>query len=160
MTTDSIPPTVPVPESHPEWYHAYIASPRWQARKAQYFATRARRCAACRSRKRVDLHHRTYQHRGHEKVADLVPLCRECHVAVHQLAHAKAWLLDETTDRYIAHMRQHPPERTQPWNRHGKIRKAPKKAHVSWRKTRQRRGTLIPPAPKSLWGRRGGVWRA
>lgn len=63
----------------------YIRSPRWKARAAKYLRKHGRRCAACRRRDRIEVHHLSYDRagRGKEPDRDLRALCRWCH----QLAH-------------------------------------------------------------------------
>jgi len=65
-------------------YHAFLTSPRWKIRRAQFYATHSRACSACHSRTKVDLHHKTYERRGYEADQDLVALCHDCHSAVHR----------------------------------------------------------------------------
>jgi 5-methylcytosine-specific restriction endonuclease McrA len=57
-----------------------------------------------------DLHHRSYRRLGHETPADLIPLCRPCHLRLHALMErAPAWRrLDRAhaTDLIVAHLRR------------------------------------------------------
>lgn len=77
-------------------YTSYIASPEWQTARRRYFASGLpRTCQGLRAGvlcgdKRVDLHHWTYERLGHESPSDLIPLCRECHDRVHELAESCA----------------------------------------------------------------------
>jgi hypothetical protein len=75
-------------------YAAYIASDDWfRRREAWHSQTIARTglepsCAVCGSAWTLslgDLHHRTYDRLGAELDADLVPLCRADHDALHRL---------------------------------------------------------------------------
>ena len=36
-------------------------------------------CQACGSKKRITVHHKTYERFGNEKISDLMPLCWDCH---------------------------------------------------------------------------------
>ncbi len=66
-------------------YKRYIKSAQWAAVKQRYRASKLPQvCRVCGAR-RVDLHHRTYDHLGHEPLRDLVPLCRADHQALHGL---------------------------------------------------------------------------
>lgn len=66
-------------------YRRYIRSPEWAEVRRRYRASKLpQRCRVCGSA-RVDLHHRTYSHLGHERLRDLVPLCRADHRALHSL---------------------------------------------------------------------------
>ena len=83
-------------------YLAYLASPAWRARRAAFVATHgALRCAACGSGERADLHHLTYERLGAELDADLTPLCRRCHEAVHHAQRQSGRSLADVTRRYI-----------------------------------------------------------
>lgn len=41
-------------------------------------------CQCCGSRETLDIHHKTYENLGHEKLSDLQVLCRECHYVWHE----------------------------------------------------------------------------
>jgi hypothetical protein len=67
-----------------EEYREYLKSPEWQRTKRQYRKSYLlQKCAICGDEK-VDLHHRTYNRLGFERLTDLIPLCREHHGEVHQ----------------------------------------------------------------------------
>jgi hypothetical protein len=74
-------------------YATYLASDEWFARRARWYfdqlaVGRAVRCQVCGQAWTLDqgdLHHRTYDHLGHEHHGDLVPLCRTHHAALHQI---------------------------------------------------------------------------
>lgn len=72
-------------------YAAYIHSEAWQAVRRRYWASKLpKECYCCgREDGPKDLHHRTYKNLGHEYLRDLVPLCRDCHEAVHALYRRK-----------------------------------------------------------------------
>ena len=87
---------------HSPEYVAYLASPAWSAFRQRYRTSGRRwRCAACGSESRLDLHHRTYARLGREHLADVVPVCRECHENIHVAARRTGRALDAVTDRYI-----------------------------------------------------------
>ena len=67
-------------------YEAYLRSPEWEAKKAEYRANPRlpQACVVCGNR-RVDLHHRTYLRVGRERLTDLVPLCRDHHDEAHKI---------------------------------------------------------------------------
>lgn len=67
-------------------YSRYISSTGWHtsaARLAELAASghRCRICNASRGEAQLEVHHRTYERLGHERVGDLTTLCRECHQA-------------------------------------------------------------------------------
>lgn len=69
-----------------ESYPAYLRSPHWARKRAEYHASDlTQACVLCASPDDVDLHHKTYERIGNEVLADLEPLCRRCHVALHTL---------------------------------------------------------------------------
>jgi 5-methylcytosine-specific restriction endonuclease McrA len=84
---------------------AYLDSPAWQRRRADYFDRHPRECAVCGSR-RVQLHHLSYRRvPGREVDRDLLPLCRTHHRAWHRLKdrepwRTRGWLLRELRRRY------------------------------------------------------------
>ena len=63
-------------------YRAYLASDAWKIRRAKVFAAAKGICLAC-GRRASEAHHRSYDRFGHEGDADLVALCRDCHLACH-----------------------------------------------------------------------------
>jgi 5-methylcytosine-specific restriction endonuclease McrA len=73
-------------------YVRYLASKTWAARRARYFRTHEKMCRACGARsgprRAIHLHHLTYERLGKERNADLLPLCKTCHLAVHDFHRA------------------------------------------------------------------------
>ncbi len=64
-------------------YAEYLASPHWQEFKQRYREEYgAVRCASCHDPK-YELHHKTYDRLGAERISDVIPLCRQCHEVVH-----------------------------------------------------------------------------
>lgn len=48
------------------------------------------RCARCRSRRPLQIHHRKYRsHGGNHQVDNLEPVCWDCHRAIHELERSK-----------------------------------------------------------------------
>ena len=65
-------------------YWEYICSPRWQKKQQQYWRSKyPKTCFVCGTKKRIQLHHRTYTRLGKERLTDLVPLCKRHHQLVH-----------------------------------------------------------------------------
>ena len=61
-------------------YKEFLRSEYW--RHVRRFKTRRAGCAFCGTRrKRLDIHHKTYEHRGDElnHLGDLIVLCGDCH---------------------------------------------------------------------------------
>ncbi len=62
----------------------YLQSAHWKRRKSRYFAKHGRWCAACNTKRRIDLHHLSYQHVGNESDGDLMGFCRQHHALAHK----------------------------------------------------------------------------
>lgn len=60
-------------------YTVYLRSPLWRLRRRIWIVRAGGRCQRCRSRRRLTIHHRTYQRLGHERRADVTVLCWDCH---------------------------------------------------------------------------------
>jgi len=65
-------------------YHDYISSDAWRSNPARLAELKAARfkCRICENGPPttvIEVHHRTYARLGHEHVADLCTLCRDCH---------------------------------------------------------------------------------
>lgn len=68
-------------------YDKYINSGEWDAKKREFWDFyKKRNCYCCdSSSKPLDVHHRSYDYFGNERMQDLVPVCRECHVFIHSI---------------------------------------------------------------------------
>lgn len=75
-------------------YWQYVRSDEWLAMRAGWFGRHARACRRCGEQHRIELHHATYERLGRELDADLVPLCRSCHLEFHRRHHNKLYLTD------------------------------------------------------------------
>lgn len=67
-------------------YQSYIRSPEWRVRRNNWIAAiRPYYCWSCGGpwTRADNVHHLSYAGLGCERDADLVPLCRSCHSAVH-----------------------------------------------------------------------------
>ena len=66
-------------------YHAYLRSDHWAKVKERYWASKMKKtCEVCGTRHGLQLHHKSYNRVGEERLHDLVPLCGPCHCAVHE----------------------------------------------------------------------------
>lgn len=83
----------------PVAYGHWIDRPdgEWAAQRAAWFSRHPRRCFACSSGRRVQLHHRTYERLADPLDDDLVALCQSCHAKVH--AYVDEHLEDEDSLR-------------------------------------------------------------
>jgi cytochrome c len=65
-------------------YQDYVRNnTSWKSIRAKAHK-RQRDCLCCGSREELDIHHKTYERLGHEKVTDLQVLCRDCHYVWHE----------------------------------------------------------------------------
>lgn len=69
-------------------YKKYIQSPKWRKVRKKFFESKLPKdCFVCfRDDQILDLHHRTYARLGHERLTDLVLVCRDCHNEIHKYA--------------------------------------------------------------------------
>ena len=80
-------------------YAAYLASLQWQARRRRWLRNQQPRgvdpvCAVCGKPWTLhdDLHHANYTSLGHEPDTELIPMCRDCHEALHRILDtSRAW---------------------------------------------------------------------
>ena len=72
----------------------YVRSSEWAEMRAAWYGRNARACRRCGERNRIELHHATYERLGRELDADLVPLCRSCHLEFHRRHHGKLHLTE------------------------------------------------------------------
>ena len=68
-------------------YRLYLLLPRWRIIRAVRRAIDGQRCVRCGSRKRLEVHHKTYRNKGRGigigELFDCVTLCRRCHRKAH-----------------------------------------------------------------------------
>lgn len=64
-------------------YPLYLQTPYWRHRRLQVLERAGNRCQICNSPDLLNVHHRTYERRGHEHDGDLIVLCRKCHQLFH-----------------------------------------------------------------------------
>lgn len=64
-------------------YDEYLQTSHWHYERLGALNRAKHRCQLCNSTKHLDVHHRTYKNRGHEKPEDLTVLCRKCHEHFH-----------------------------------------------------------------------------
>jgi HNH endonuclease len=72
-------------------YVVYLHSPLWRLRRRIWIVRAGGRCQRCRSRRRLTIHHRTYQRLGHERRADVTVLCWDCHRRHHNPPRRSLW---------------------------------------------------------------------
>lgn len=67
-------------------YRDYLRTPYWYALASTIKTKAQMRCQLCNSKKEIQVHHRTYKHKGeeHRHMNDLVCLCDKCHGGFHR----------------------------------------------------------------------------
>lgn len=68
---------------HSLLYVMYLRSPLWRLRRRIWITRALGRCEHCGRRRRLTIHHRTYQRLGHERRSDVAVLCWRCHQLEH-----------------------------------------------------------------------------
>ena len=64
-------------------YHEYLQSSQWQEIRDKLFEARGKQCNRCKSLQNIQVHHKTYDRLGQEKLTDLEVLCSACHQKEH-----------------------------------------------------------------------------
>lgn len=66
-------------------YKEFLKTKYWKLTRKLKLASVGGRCQACNRKSGLDVHHKTYEHRGKEltHLDDLLVLCRECHGRIH-----------------------------------------------------------------------------
>lgn len=64
-------------------YKQYLQTRHWKMVAARARHRANNRCQLCNCPDSLEVHHRTYEHRGHEHEADLTVLCDKCHGKFH-----------------------------------------------------------------------------
>lgn len=72
-----------------EEYAEYRKGEHWQRMRERALERAEWRCQLCNSATSLDVHHRTYERLGAERVADLTVLCRGCHEQFHGVIESK-----------------------------------------------------------------------
>jgi len=73
-------------------YNEYLKSKHWLKKKIKYFQSYKKRtknkkkqCECCGKKSTVQLHHKTYDRIGKEKLTDLMYACKKCHEEIHEV---------------------------------------------------------------------------
>lgn len=83
-------------------YADYLDSGHWQSFRGRYRKSASQlTCKVCDD-PRIELHHTTYERLGHERMTDVVPLCRSHHEQVHKLLKANNWFVNKTDAALLA----------------------------------------------------------
>lgn len=66
-------------------YPEYLQTDHWKEMRRRMLKRAHFRCQVCnKGNTQLDVHHRTYERRGHEEYGDLIVLCNDCHRTFHE----------------------------------------------------------------------------
>ena len=65
-------------------YRKYLNSDKWKDKRKEILLLRGYKCEKCDSKKKLHVHHLTYDNIFNEKNEDLQLLCAECHLLEHK----------------------------------------------------------------------------
>lgn len=68
-------------------YHKYLRSKEWGKIRDEVLELRGRKCERCGSKRRLHVHHLTYERLFKEEPGDLEVVCNACHLKIHNLNH-------------------------------------------------------------------------
>lgn len=66
------------------WYEGYLRTPEWWLIRDKVMRRARGICEGCGEARATQVHHLTYQRVGKEMMFDLVAVCDECHVSIHE----------------------------------------------------------------------------
>ena len=84
-------------------YKDYLKSDHWKNTRDRVAEYWGHRCAVCNSPDNVQVHHRTYEHIGQERMQDLILLCDDCHRKFHGERYGLE-PIQATLERYVKRM--------------------------------------------------------
>ena len=64
-------------------YRRYLSSPQWAAIRKRVCDKYRNACQECFRVGKIEVHHKTYERIGEERIEDLIALCPKCHKALH-----------------------------------------------------------------------------
>jgi hypothetical protein len=64
-------------------YQEYLQSSHWRTMRRKALENAEHSCQLCNSDSALNVHHRTYERLGRERLTDLIVLCRDCHAKFH-----------------------------------------------------------------------------
>ena len=74
-------------EQQGDWYATYLESDLWARTRDLALEYYGPSCCLCnKETTRINVHHRTYERIGRERLSDLIVLCRDCHARYHRKA--------------------------------------------------------------------------
>lgn len=84
-------------------YQEYLKSSHWRTMRRKALENAEHSCQLCNSDSELNVHHRTYDRIGHERLTDVIVLCRDCHAKFHDKLEASVPLTygDDGLDRWL-----------------------------------------------------------
>lgn len=67
-------------------YSDYLDTAHWHWMRSIAVELYGRACSFCGTEQRTQVHHRTYERKGSERLGDLAVFCDECHARLHEKA--------------------------------------------------------------------------
>jgi hypothetical protein len=64
-------------------YAKYLQSKHWREFRLKILEFWEFRCAICKNRNNLEVHHNTYERIGRERMQDCIAVCRDCHKTIH-----------------------------------------------------------------------------
>lgn len=64
-------------------YKVYLQGEHWKLMRRLRLEVDTEQCTVCGSKNQLNVHHKTYDRIGAEKLSDLITLCQECHAKYH-----------------------------------------------------------------------------
>jgi 5-methylcytosine-specific restriction endonuclease McrA len=88
-------------------YRDYLQTEHWLNVRERVNEFWGRRCAVCNSPDNVQVHHRTYDHLGQERIQDVILLCDSCHTKFHGKSRYGLEPIQATLSRYVESLNHH-----------------------------------------------------
>jgi len=87
-------------------YNDYLKSDEWKSLKKIYFINIKKICIGCRSKKTIQLHHKSYKRLGGlNEVKDLISVCKKCHNEIHTIQKKNGLPLARATTMVLGSMK-------------------------------------------------------
>lgn len=81
-------------------YLEYLDSVDWEKKRQRTFMFKGEECEICGSKKKLNIHHGTYENFKNEKDEDLFVFCNDCHKSYHEYIKGQK-TTNELTKEYI-----------------------------------------------------------
>ena len=89
-------------------YKAYLQGEHWKLMRRLRLEVDNEQCAVCGSKNYLNVHHKTYERIGVEKLADLITLCRECHAKYHNKLESGNFNIKKIVPNYHQNKKEFP----------------------------------------------------